>query len=578
MQALLHVILFLTNRSCTFLRGAIGNAPTINATSNPTKAKGERVYQPVVAPSLQPYYEGTDWPSRVHPDLPPAEIYFQPIYWNASQKSIFDKKHGPTREFNFECVVLDEMVKLVFHLTALRYAEHFELNGQSTLDILRHPCLPKVTEEFYDVMMVLWERLETFTVPIKNPSTLPMSEESFCEYFRRVVQDEYTETVKDDEDASDNEIDNLPQVKDDHRDPLFKLRFKNHFWKLDDVGNQETFDKSLISNQIQKSKCFILLNIAVRHFFKTCFNSEEIRGHSFLKKMVQSSSAGKKISGHNLITNMFWSAANLESFFSTSWRDDITFDINMAAYHVPTIEYDWFSEVQDELIRDEFFSSNSTTRESDLVDRIKVFMYSSVQTLHGKIKPAPPPFDPITPVMSNLNKRALVRNVCVGPDGSEYLQRMIFNYNGSFRRDLRGAIDFGEKLGNIFLDLPEDTHRRNDFRLFFPFLMDRSKLHPDSLYNRIESLLQHLGLIDKEKEYLDDVGVISGGTYKQYIHIDYVGKKGDKTRKRDYESAMNGPNSPASILIGLGRLDGSNGPRLAIQAKDVDNVQLENDK
>ncbi len=466
------------------------------------------------------------------------------------------------------------MVKLVFNLTALEYASNLNLVGQRMLDILLCPSNSQVTERFYGAMMMLWESLETFAVPINGPSTPPKSGESFCDYFCRIVQEDYVKAMNDDRETKNDNAKNCK--KNDHaqskpkRDVRFKRRFEEIFWIMSDVRGQGTFDINLVLNSVQRSKCFILLNIAVRHFFTTCFWPREMNTNEFLR-------------------DLFWNAVNLETMFTIPWIEDIVFDINMAAYYVPAIEYDWISKFDENdtlrnFIRREAFpfapKPDERRRNLYLLRRIKYFIHNSVQTLQGKITPLPHVAQESSTFESNhkstVGRRAKVRNVSAGPNFQLAINQMIFKHNGSFRPDLRGAIDFGKKQGLIVLDQDSDCSWRNDYRFFFPIMVDDSK---HSLYRRIESLLQAFGLIDSEKERLDDVGVIKAGSVNQYIHIDFVESDASvkAVKKRDYETAMNGPNSPASILIGLGCVDGSSGTRLAVLAKDV-KCMKKNDK
>jgi hypothetical protein len=88
----------------------------------------------------------------------------------------------------------------------------------------------------------------------------------------------------------------------------------------------------------------------------------------------------------------------------------------------------------------------------------------------------------------------------------------------------------------------------------------------DSLIDTVERFLVHNGLLDLQHEKLHDVAILIGGTTYQPLHEDFAP---DRSIVSDEHLAevLNGPYSPASILIALG---GENcATRLAIDRNDV---------
>lgn len=85
--------------------------------------------------------------------------------------------------------------------------------------------------------------------------------------------------------------------------------------------------------------------------------------------------------------------------------------------------------------------------------------------------------------------------------------------------------------------------------------------HPECLFGRIADILHAIGLVNKNKETVEEVGLLVGGTTAQHFHAD-IPK--DKSMKENYNKAMSHVYAPASILLGFG-----NPVRLVVEEKDI---------
>jgi hypothetical protein len=481
------------------------------------------------------------------------------------------------------------MVDLVFQMAAFKYASYNKLSGSEFFSILVQPAY-KECEPWEGQMLKLWHNLLQFEKTIKSPCSLDPEnkKESFFSYFSRVVQQDYPDVTnpKPSDVTNPKPSERTLSFRAFSFDPSFAHRFRKCFWKHADLPSNPSLFSEQVENRIHKSKCFVLLNWMIRQFYTSYFDYEDLT--FALCKPIDD-------------------AANL-SFFPKQLRADVVFDLNMLAYHLKTIHCDDFKI--DLKLREHIQQQKS------VVNGLKVCIRNSIETLllglvlcckpiedtnspvaavaipnnqpavpdtiedtnssvaAGEIpnnQPAAP--DTIQSPLERERKekhRPLCRNVVIPYEGWLQLKQLIFEYLGCLRRDFRLAVDFGEKQGIIRLELPEEITNnihRNDFRWFVPFLTVSSKDYPHSLYARIESLLHDLGLIDLEHERLEDVGLIFGGSTYQYIHHDFVAAS--NANESDCTEALEGPYLPASILIGLGSMDGTTGTRLAVQANSV---------
>lgn len=81
------------------------------------------------------------------------------------------------------------------------------------------------------------------------------------------------------------------------------------------------------------------------------------------------------------------------------------------------------------------------------------------------------------------------------------------------------------------------------------------------MFNKVGLLLVGLGLLDPQKEYVRDVGLIVGGLVTQPIHFDVPE---ETSNRHNYKDVLELPNAPASLLLGLG-----SAPRIAIRRRST---------
>jgi hypothetical protein len=91
--------------------------------------------------------------------------------------------------------------------------------------------------------------------------------------------------------------------------------------------------------------------------------------------------------------------------------------------------------------------------------------------------------------------------------------------------------------------------------------------HPKCLFGCIADILHAIGLVNKKKETVEEVGLLVGGTTTQHFHADIPA---DESNEEDYKVTMSHVYAPASILLGFG-----NPVRLVVEEKDISDTFIE---
>jgi hypothetical protein len=509
----------------------------------------------------------------IHLDLPPKTIDFQELTWDKRQWNWFtDLKTSTKNAFcSFECILVEAMGDLVFQLVIAGYGRSKKLFGKNLLQAL---SLPKDLQKFHAAMFRLLKCLESFNIPIKSPSCTVKKDESLIDYFSRVVEEEYETAMKPTKEST------MPRTKEEKamipiknhcnvssilkKDTGFLERLRHYFWKAGDVPDILEFTVEYIDNYIQRKKCFVLVNWMVHRLILNCFSYEELEQWPH-------------------ITEQIVAATNL-SLFETQRRSEISFDINLLAFHLPKIEMKQFNgcitkEGVGEIRVAAFTKGNDTTSNyASFAMYMSLLMRNFIETLQELCKSSGIKSCMGKKVESIIRegRRPPCRNIEIPEETQGALNQFYFTHEGYLRCDIKSAVDFGDRNSTIQLEQEKETmsgKHRGDFRIFLPLISipysENAGEHfvslPHSLYGRVEALLHMAGLIDIEHERLDDVGLIFGGSTYQHLHHDFV--PSDDADTSSFAEALIGPFSPASILIGMNQ---HRGTRLLVESKMLD--------
>jgi hypothetical protein len=500
-----------------------------------TKKGSKTHYKEEHAPSMKSWL-----PDRVdqelyssvnHFDLPPAHIKESPVLW-ASTLFQEDGKLDQAKEIGVtECehAVVFKMTKLMFNYAATRYVHNqvaggadAGISGEDLFKVLS--CPEEDEQDWLESFQLLYRNLATFSITLKMPQTEPTEGEDFHEYFDRLCDSEWGVPEDEDTGAAEN-LEDMPPV----------------YWSRSYAPSPRDFDLDVVAQTNQDLKCFILYNLM---------------GCNFLKHRATSRQQGRM--GSKVV---FASSLSLMDYDDT---DNVPLEVKKEL--IKDVKYEvglWAWSFQD------MPTSNFLPLPGDN-ESILPYYKRCLHTLRKMIKPSPPPPVPNTMLaVPREGKRPLCKHAVFADEHQlPYLHGLFFNHDGSLRRDLRGFLDYGEKHG--FIKFAGTKSR--DFRYMLPVLGDDSDdASTSSLFGKVRQFLVENNMLDIEKERLQDIAILIGGTTLQPLHEDFVPDV-TKASKEKLEQVLNGPYSPASVLVGFGGRGRCT--RLAIK-KDVVSLETE---